>query len=57
MEHAWGKCATCTVLVRVVLRSTLKPQKATSESYLIVDLNDIVADPISNMLNQLCDIF
>ena len=57
MECAWGKCVICTVLVRVVLRNTLKPQKARSESYLIVNLSDIVPDPISNMLIQLCDIF
>ena len=57
MKCAWGKCATCTVLLRVVLRNTLKLQKSRSESYLVVNLGDIVPDPISNMLIQIFDIF
>ena len=57
MECALGKCATRTVLVRVVLRNTIKPQTARSESYLIVNLSDIVPDPIAYMLIQLCEIF
>ena len=46
MECAWRKCVTCTVLVRVVFVNTLKLQKARSEIYLIVNLIDIVPDPV-----------
>ena len=53
MECVLGKPATCTMLVRVVLRNTLKPQKARSESDLIVNLSDIVPNPFSNILIQL----
>ena len=57
MECALCKCMTCTVLLLVVLRNSLEAQKFRSESYLIASLSDIVPDPISNMLIQLCDIF
>ena len=36
-DGAWGKCGTCTVLLRVVLRN-----KNLVQSYLVVNLNDIV---------------